>query len=408
MGKLRKILSAVVHGPERFDELVSRIAAVNSSLTEQASGIRTELAERDDRVRTRFEADEQGLRDVEVKVQSAKDRLDGAEQRMASTEKRLDDAEIWVNGAKDRLDNTEIWVNGAKSRVDRIEKTLQEQLNAAGIAEMLCADREILSRMNREMSVEKTVWGDPARIELAPTAAVNACLFNTNSGKITIGDYTFAGSRVSLLAGGHDPELTGFLRRDAELTEGCDITIGRGVWLCSGCTLIGPCSVGDDAVIAAGAVVTPGTEVPAGTIWGGIPARQIGRVQAADDGTEISPAALRALERSGGMLYTAGWSEKSMYPGRPKPGHWMEAEKAEIVTGRKQIRMVYGLDGDGAEIELQGSGGKTRLTLAGQTGEITAEIPLGGNGPEKIRLEKKSGGRIWIRMEAAEEGSGEQ
>ena len=145
MGKLRKILSAVVHGPERFDELASRIAAVNSSLTEQASGIRTELAERDDRVRTRFEADEQGLRDVEVKVQSAKDRLDGAEQRMASTEKRLDDAEIWVNGAKDRLDNTEIWVNGAKSRVDRIEKTLQEQLNAAGIAEMLCADREILS-----------------------------------------------------------------------------------------------------------------------------------------------------------------------------------------------------------------------------------------------------------------------
>lgn len=385
MGKIRKILSAVAHGPERFDELAARIANLNGELT-------------------RVNGDLDGLR-----TQTDGD-LNGIRAQMKSDEKRLDDAEIWVDGAKDRLDRTEIWVDGAKGRVDQIEKTLQEKLNAAGIAETLCADREVLSRMNREMSVEKTVWGDPARIELAPTAAVNACLFNTNSGKITVGDYTFAGSRVSLLAGGHDPELTGFLRRDAELTEGCDITIGRGVWLCSGCTLIGPCTVGDDAVIAAGAVVTPGTEVPAGTIWGGVPAKQIGRVQADGDGAEIGPAALRALERSGGTLFADGWSEKRMYPGQPKPGHWMEDEKAEIVTGRKRIRMVYGLDGDGdgAEIELQGGGGTKRLTLAGREGGITAEIPLGENGPEKIRLEKKSGGRIWIRMEAAEEGSGEQ
>lgn len=402
MGKIGKIVRAIVHAPELFEQARERA---------ERSEARLDSAEK------RLDGAEKRLDGAEIWVNGAKSRLDEAEirsnnamERLNSAEKRLDEAEIWVNGAKSRLDCAEIWVDSAKSRVDRIEKTLHEQLNAAGIADMLCADRETLSRMNREMSVEKTVWGNPARIELAPTAAVNACLFNTNSGRITVGDYTFAGSRVSLLAGGHDPELTGFLRRDAELTEGCDITIGNGVWLCSGCTLVGPCTVGDDAVIAAGAVVVPGTEVPAGTIWGGIPARQIGLVKAEGDRAELSPAVLRALERSGGMLYTAGWSEKSMYPGQLKPGHWMEAESAEFVTGRKKIRILYGLDGDcdGAEILLKGSGGSSRLTLAGREGRIAAEIPSGGDGPEKIILEKTAGGRIWIRMEAAEEGSGKQ
>lgn len=388
MGKIRKIIGAIVHAPELFEQARERA---------ERSEARLDSAEK------RLEGTEKRLDSAEIRASSAKERLDSAE-------KRLDEAEIWVNGAKSRLDGAEIWVDSAKSRVDRIEKTLQEQLNAAGIADMLCGDRETLSRMNRELSVEKTVWGNPARIELAPTAAVNACLFNTNSGRITVGEYTFAGSRVSLLAGGHDPELTGFLRRDAELTEGCDITIGNGVWLCSGCTLVGPCTVGDDAVIAAGAVVVPGTEVPVGTIWGGIPARQIGLVKAEGDRAELSPAVLRALERSSGMLYTAGWSEKSMYPGQLKPGHWMAAESAEFVTGRKKIRILYGLDGDcdEAEILLKGSGGSCRLALAGCEGRITAEIPSGGNGPEKIILEKTAGGRIWIRMEAEEEGSGKQ
>ena len=352
------------------------------------------------------------LRRIISTIRHAPELFEEMDRRTAGNEHRIGLTETWVEGAKGRLDNAEIWVNGAKSRMDGAEgaiRELQNRISAAGIVDKLSADREALSRLNREMSVEKTVWGDPERIRLAPTAAVNACLFNTNSGRITVGEYTFAGSRVSLLAGGHDPELTGFLRRDAELTEGCDIEIGNGVWLCSGCTVIGPCRIGDDAVIAAGAVVTPGTEVPAGTIWGGIPARQIGLVKAENDRDGISPAVLRAVERSGGILYCAGWSEKSMYPGRPLPGHWMEGNSAAVVTGRKRIRILYGTEGTGedTEIVIRGSLGEARLTLEGREGGMTAEIPAGGAAPEKITLEKPEGSRIWIRMEAAEEGSSE-
>ena len=196
----------------------------------------------------------------------------------------------------------------------------------------------------------------------------------------------------------------GFLRREAELREGCDIEIGKGVWLASGCTVLGPCRIGDNAVIAAGAVLTPGTEVEAGTIWGGVPAKQIGRVSTEEE--EHSPAVIRAMERNGGILYYTGWSEKQMAPGRPLPGHRMEGKRAEVVTDRQAIRMQYRLEGGGkdAELTLRGGGGETRVTLSGSEGEITAAVPRAGTGPEKILMEKETDEPVWIRMEAAGEG----
>lgn len=381
VGKIREILKTLYHAPEILNVLQTRLGHAE---------------ERIGSAEERLGSDEKRLDDTEVWVSGAKS--------------RLDDTELWASGAKSRLDDTEIWVNSAKRRMDSAEGALAELksrmdgLTAERIADLLCADRETLSRMNREMSVEKTIWGDPGRIHLAPTAAVNACLFNTNSGSITIGEYTFAGNRVSLLAGSHDPRLTGFLRRDAEITGGCDIEIGKGVWLASGCTVLGPCRIGDNAVIAAGAVLTPGTEVEAGTIWGGVPAKQIGRVSTEEE--EHSPAVIRAMERSGGILYYTGWSEKQMAPGRPLPGHRMEGKRAEVVTDRQAIRMQYRLEGGGkdAELTLRGGGGETRVTLSGMEGEITATVPRAGTGPEKILMEKETDEPVWIRMEAAGEG----
>ena len=186
MGKIKKILGAFLHAPERVDELAGRIANTDSSLG-----------------------------------------------------KRVD------------------------------------ELNIDWFMEQLLGNRELLEKLNRQLSITPTVWGDPARLEIDETADVFTCFFNTNSGRIRIGQYTFAGSDVSLLAGSHDPKLTGYLRRDAELSEGCDITIGNGVWLASGCIVLGPCEIGDNAVIAAGAVVAPGTVVPAGAVYAGIPAKKI-------------------------------------------------------------------------------------------------------------------------------------
>jgi acetyltransferase-like isoleucine patch superfamily enzyme len=37
------------------------------------------------------------------------------------------------------------------------------------------------------------------------------------------------------------------------------------------------CELGDDSVLAAGAVLAKGTRVGPGELWGGVPARRIGR-----------------------------------------------------------------------------------------------------------------------------------
>ena len=53
-----------------------------------------------------------------------------------------------------------------------------------------------------------------------------------------------------------------------------DIVIDDGAWVGSGVTILPGVTIGKRAVIAAGAVVTK--NVPAHSIWGGIPAKQIG------------------------------------------------------------------------------------------------------------------------------------
>jgi acetyltransferase-like isoleucine patch superfamily enzyme len=55
------------------------------------------------------------------------------------------------------------------------------------------------------------------------------------------------------------------------------IHIGRNVWVGANATICKGISIGDGAVIAAGAVVTK--DVPAGTVYGGVPAKFIKKVQ---------------------------------------------------------------------------------------------------------------------------------
>ena len=277
------------------------------------------------------------------------------------------------------------------------------------ITQRLCRDPESLRELNREMSVQRTVWGDPARLVIAPGAAVETCLFNVNSGTIRIGRYTFAGSGVSILAGSHDPELRGFLRRDAELAEGCDITVGEGVWLASGCMLLGPCEVGDNAVIAAGAVVIPGTKVPANTIWGGVPAKQIGKL--ADRPEEITEdaAVLRAMQRENGILFTEGWSEKKIIPGRAESCRYMEGTLAGILTNRSRAVLEYGIEGaESCRLKIRGSLGETETGLAGAAGKTAVALPCAEGKPELLRIERETASaRLWVRMIPEEEGSAE-
>lgn len=137
-------------------------------------------------------------------------------------------------------------------------------------------DRELDARIHRNRLHDALVFGDRARLSIAPTAIVNNALFNTVSGRIVIGEYTFFGHNVCVLTGDHDVASLGEQRQKAIPTEGHDIVIEAGAWVASNATILGPCVVGEHAVVAAGAVVV--SDVPAFSIVGGVPARTMGEV----------------------------------------------------------------------------------------------------------------------------------
>lgn len=123
------------------------------------------------------------------------------------------------------------------------------------------------------------IWGDEKRVQIGKLADITNALLNTQSGKITIGDYSFCGHQVMILTGTHDYHKYNKERMTAIPEEGGDITIGEGVWISSGVTILGPCTIGDHAVIAAGSVVTPHTNIPPKTLFLGSPARFVKNIE---------------------------------------------------------------------------------------------------------------------------------
>ena len=303
--------------------------------------------------------------------------------------------------APERFDELAERIAQTNRRIEETDGKTMEQLNRMNVGwftDQLSNDRDQLAKLNRGLSISPTLWGDPGRLEIDGTASVYTCMFNTNSGRIRIGRYTFAGSRVSILAGSHDPKLSGLPRRDTELTEGCDITVGNGVWLASGCTLLGPCTVGDNAVIAAGAVVIPGTEVPANTIWGGVPAKQIGTLEAAEPTDCSSPAVRQAMARNGGVLFADGWSEKM--PGIfPVSGHWLTDETGSILTDRAEWRLGYRRDySQRCVFRLEGPCGEETIELHGSEGEETVRLPVKEGEPGEVRITRPAEEKIYIAL----------
>ncbi len=225
-----------------------------------------------------------------------------------------------------------------------LEETLADMRNSIQNLYNPEAETEYLERMNMLLSVRKTLWGDEKRLHISKRASVSTCFFNTNSGDITIGDYTFAGSNVSILTGSHDKNLTGLLRRDVPEDSGHDIVIGNGVWLGSNSTILGPATIGDNAVIAAGAVVTPGTNVAPNTVYAGIPARQLGS-ELNISNEKDSESIIKAFERKDGILFTKGWSEETtfVYAKEGILGHFLYDSVSEMLLkpGKYQVKYAY-------------------------------------------------------------------
>jgi acetyltransferase-like isoleucine patch superfamily enzyme len=93
-----------------------------------------------------------------------------------------------------------------------------------------------------------------------------------DQGGVIIEDGALIGHNVVIATLDHslDPECRGNLIP-------AQIHIGRNVWVGANATICKGVTIGDGAVIAAGAVVTK--DVPAGTVYGGVPAKFIKKVK---------------------------------------------------------------------------------------------------------------------------------
>lgn len=94
------------------------------------------------------------------------------------------------------------------------------------------------------------------------------------NGTVTIGSNCDIAPDVTFLTGGHQ---IGSAERRAGVGETYQITVGSGVWIGARSTVLLNTSIGDGAVIAACACVI--RDVPANTLAGGVPARQIHDLQ---------------------------------------------------------------------------------------------------------------------------------
>ena len=106
----------------------------------------------------------------------------------------------------------------------------------------------------------------------------NAMLMCTRA-KIKIGNHVMFGPNVSMITGGHRIDVLGrymiSIKNNEKLPENDkDIILKGDNWIGANATILKGVTVGEGAVVAAGAVVTK--DIPPFTIWGGVPAKQIG------------------------------------------------------------------------------------------------------------------------------------
>ena len=419
LGRVLRVFNAFAKAPERFDALFAEAEAnrqQRDAISVRADALQRQIDQQWEQVNAnaaQMEAQSGQIR-VHSRLLEAQDaryeagqawnaamtvRLDATDEHLRNNDARLDFADLRITQSQQRLDAAEARMATEDSRLNDHDAIIREVRNIEPpylnlIVDRIRANREKLMDLNRDLSTNPVIWGPSDRLHIAPSAAVSSCLLNTNSGEITVGEYTFAGSRVSILAGSHDKQLQGFLRRDVEITEGCDIIIGDGVWLASNCTLLGPCTIGDNAVIAAGAVVLPGTIVPPDTIYGGIPAKQIGKLEFDKAMDETNPSFCKAFERSHGLMFVSGWSEKKICAGVEGFGHWMTDSHAVVCTDRQELRLRYALRGaDTVTMQVETADGPTSYELSGEVGTWVVQLPKSGKAFETVdfRMENPEG-----------------
>ncbi len=113
-------------------------------------------------------------------------------------------------------------------------------------------------------------------ISIGKNVFINSgCRFQDHGG-IQIGDGALIGHNVVLATLNHDIDPK---KRSDMHPE--PISIGKNVWIGSNATILPGVTIGNGAIIAAGAVVTK--NIPSKVIAGGVPAKIIKRIEAAQE-----------------------------------------------------------------------------------------------------------------------------
>ena len=98
----------------------------------------------------------------------------------------------------------------------------------------------------------------------------SGCQFQDQGG-ITIDDYALIGPKTVIATLNH-----GFAPEERGALDPKPVKIGKRVWIGANATVLPGVTIGDTAIVGAGAVVTK--DVAANTIVGGVPAKVIGTV----------------------------------------------------------------------------------------------------------------------------------
>lgn len=112
------------------------------------------------------------------------------------------------------------------------------------------------------------------------------CHLNIGGGRLHVGDYVALTSGVKIHTGSNSAagqSMSSSAPSSMQVIERGEVTIGDFAFVGSGAQILMGVTVGEYAVVGAGAVVTK--DVPAWTVWMGIPARMVGRRVRLTDGT---------------------------------------------------------------------------------------------------------------------------
>ncbi|MFN8354019.1 MAG: sugar O-acetyltransferase [Spirosomataceae bacterium] len=109
-------------------------------------------------------------------------------------------------------------------------------------------------------------------IQLGKNVFINhGCSF-LDLGGITIEDEVLIGPQVCIVTENHPVDPT--KRKSLDLKS---VTIQRNAWIGANATILPGMTIGENSIVAAGAVVT--RDVPPNTIVGGVPAKEIKKIE---------------------------------------------------------------------------------------------------------------------------------